>query len=89
MENNFKKLYGDAVGPNLANPSKYHLDWSIDVPCEHPFRYMLSNENFELIHDQAPLCTLGCCQTHFELFSWDNPSWFEIDFQICETTWIR
>ena len=51
MENIFKKLYGDVVGHDLANPSKYHLDWSIDVPCEHPFRYILSTENFESVRD--------------------------------------
>lgn len=50
MKNNFKKLYVDVARPNLANCSKYHLDWIIDVACEHPFRYMLSNENFESIH---------------------------------------
>jgi len=74
MENNFNKLCGYVIGPDLANPSKYHPNWSIDVPCEHLSRYMLSNEHFESIHDQAHSCTLGCCQTHSKLHGTINLS---------------
>lgn len=43
MEMKFKKLCGEAAGPDLANP--------FDVPHEHLFRHMLCSENVDSIHD--------------------------------------
>lgn len=90
MEMNFKKLCGEAIGPDLANPSEYRqlIGAMLFLVNTHPhISYVVTK--IELIHERAPPCTLYSFQTRIEILACVDHTWSEIFCWKYPTSWIH